>query len=124
MTDLFLLLSKLVTPKGEILVPGLSELVAPLTEEEKNRYHVLDYSVSVCALLLYCGFCTHPMLDIGRGILGWRPSGAIGRQGDSADGSNAVSFVIDSWCRRCILCSGCKDRHCAYLPICHLYAAL
>jgi len=46
MTDLFIILSKLVTPKGEILVPGLSELVAPLTAEEKDRYNALDYNVS------------------------------------------------------------------------------
>jgi len=46
MTDLFLLMSKLVTPKGEILIPGLAELVAPLTEEEKKLYDVLDYSVA------------------------------------------------------------------------------
>lgn len=47
MTDLSILLSKLVTPKGEILIPGLSELIAPLTPEEKDRYNALDYSVSV-----------------------------------------------------------------------------
>ena len=35
MTDLVLLMSKLVKPDGEILVPGLNELVAPLTAEEK-----------------------------------------------------------------------------------------
>ncbi|KAF8309686.1 CNDP dipeptidase [Clavulina sp. PMI_390] len=46
MTDLFLLMSKLVTPTGQILVPGLDELVAPLTEEEKKLYEVLDYSVA------------------------------------------------------------------------------
>ena len=27
MTDLFLLFSKLVTPKGEILIPGINEMV-------------------------------------------------------------------------------------------------
>ncbi|KAG8849405.1 hypothetical protein FRB96_000847 [Tulasnella sp. 330] len=46
MTDLILLLSKLVKPSGEILIPGLSELVAPLTDEEKARYDVLDYSIA------------------------------------------------------------------------------
>lgn len=46
MTDLFLLFSKLVTPQGEILIPGLKELVAPLTEEEKKLFEVLDYSVA------------------------------------------------------------------------------
>ena len=51
MTDLIILMSKLVTPKGDILVPGISELVAPLTDEERRRYEVLDYSVSVCVAL-------------------------------------------------------------------------
>lgn len=35
MTDLVLLMSKLVKPNGEILIPGLEQLVAPLTDEEK-----------------------------------------------------------------------------------------
>lgn len=35
MTDLIQLFSKLVTSSGEILVPGIKELVAPLTEEER-----------------------------------------------------------------------------------------
>lgn len=82
MTDLFLLMSKLVTPKGEILVPGLSELVAPLTEEEKSRYNALDYSVSVCeslpgSLTSVHMFHTNARLT-GRGVLGRRPSSVIG----------------------------------------------
>lgn len=36
MTDLVLLMGRLVKPNGEILVPGLNELVAPLTDEEKS----------------------------------------------------------------------------------------
>ncbi|KAG8965002.1 hypothetical protein FRC00_013778 [Tulasnella sp. 408] len=46
MTDLILLMSRLVKPNGEILIPGLDQLVAPLTDEEKQRYDVLDYSIS------------------------------------------------------------------------------
>ena len=46
MTDLITVLSKLVTPKGEILIPGVNELVAPLTEEEKRRYEAIDFGVS------------------------------------------------------------------------------
>ncbi|KAG8928582.1 hypothetical protein FRC01_005707 [Tulasnella sp. 417] len=46
MTDLILLMSRLVKPNGEILIPGLEQLVAPLTDEEKQRYDVLDYSIS------------------------------------------------------------------------------
>ncbi|KAI5120388.1 hypothetical protein M0805_000168 [Coniferiporia weirii] len=46
MTDLITLMSKLVTPQGKILVPGVEDLVAPLTNEERKRYDVLDYSVA------------------------------------------------------------------------------
>lgn len=46
MTDLIHLLSKLVNVKGEILIPGIAELVDPLTDEEYKRYEVLDYSVA------------------------------------------------------------------------------
>lgn len=35
MTDLILLLGKLVTPQGEILVPGVEELVPPLANGER-----------------------------------------------------------------------------------------
>lgn len=35
MTDLIYLMSRLVTPQGEILVPGVEELVAPLAPGEK-----------------------------------------------------------------------------------------
>ena len=45
MVDLITLLSKLVTPSGEILIPGVNELVAPLTDEERKRYEVIDYSI-------------------------------------------------------------------------------
>jgi Cys-Gly metallodipeptidase DUG1 len=46
MTELVHLMSTLATPKGEILIPGIKDLVAPLTAEEKNRYDVMDFSVS------------------------------------------------------------------------------
>ena len=36
MTDLIMVMSKLVTPHGDILVPGINDLVAPLTEEERQ----------------------------------------------------------------------------------------
>jgi Cys-Gly metallodipeptidase DUG1 len=45
MTDLFSLFSKLVTPSGRILIPGISESVAPLTEEERARYGLIDITV-------------------------------------------------------------------------------
>lgn len=46
MTDLFALFSKLVTPAGEILVPGIADNVAPLTAEERARYEVIDITVA------------------------------------------------------------------------------
>ncbi|KAK4704732.1 hypothetical protein P7C70_g1471, partial [Phenoliferia sp. Uapishka_3] len=46
MTDLFAVFSKLVTPQGEILVPGIADKVAPLTAEEKARYDVIDVTVA------------------------------------------------------------------------------
>jgi len=45
MTDLIQLMSRLVTPQGDILVPGVEDLVAPLTEEEKKLYDALDYGI-------------------------------------------------------------------------------
>ncbi|KAL8281066.1 hypothetical protein RQP46_006424 [Phenoliferia psychrophenolica] len=46
MTDLFAVFSKLVTPQGKILVPGIADKVAPLTAEEKARYDVIDVTVA------------------------------------------------------------------------------
>lgn len=45
MSDLFQIMSRLVTPAGEILVPGIKDLVAPLTDEEFKRYEVMDFTV-------------------------------------------------------------------------------
>ena len=45
MTDLFALFSKLVTPQGKILIPGINEKVAPLTEEERKLYKAINVSV-------------------------------------------------------------------------------
>ncbi|CAE6531214.1 unnamed protein product [Rhizoctonia solani] len=46
MTDLFHLFSKLVTPQGKILIPGINELVDELTPEERARYERIDYSIA------------------------------------------------------------------------------
>jgi len=46
MTDLFALFSKLVTPQGKILVPGINEKVAPLTPEERKLYEVIDITMA------------------------------------------------------------------------------
>jgi Cys-Gly metallodipeptidase DUG1 len=43
MTDLIQLMSKLVTPQGDILIPGVNDLVAPLTDEERLALKLLTY---------------------------------------------------------------------------------
>lgn len=40
-------MSRLVTPDGKILVPGLDKLVAPLTEDERKRYDEIDVTMKV-----------------------------------------------------------------------------
>ena len=62
MTDLFAIFSKLVTPQGEILVPGIKDLVAPLTPEERKRYEVMEFSLSVRPL-----YNLSALADIGDG---------------------------------------------------------
>ncbi|XP_041045982.1 cytosolic non-specific dipeptidase-like isoform X1 [Carcharodon carcharias] len=58
MTDLIYLLGKLVDRKGKILIPGVDESVAPLTEKEKTLYDKIDFDmeeyckdVGACKLL-------------------------------------------------------------------------
>ncbi|RHZ80696.1 hypothetical protein Glove_132g5 [Diversispora epigaea] len=46
MTDLILLLSKLVTPSGEILIPGINDDVAPLTENENKTYESIEFDLN------------------------------------------------------------------------------
>ncbi len=40
-------MSKLVTPAGKILVPGLNDLVAPLTKEERALYEKINFGIQV-----------------------------------------------------------------------------
>ncbi|KAF7856055.1 hypothetical protein EAF04_010011 [Stromatinia cepivora] len=44
MTDLIILLSKLVDSKGNILIPGINELVASVTEEEVEQYATIEFT--------------------------------------------------------------------------------
>jgi hypothetical protein len=39
--------SKLVGVDARILVPGLDDLVAPLTDEERKRYEVINFGIKV-----------------------------------------------------------------------------
>ncbi|CAG2116484.1 unnamed protein product, partial [Medioppia subpectinata] len=43
MTDLVLLMSKLVDNRGKILIPGVMADVAPLTKEEESLYHKIEF---------------------------------------------------------------------------------
>ncbi|CAK9682526.1 unnamed protein product [Candida parapsilosis] len=45
MTDLIKVMSTLVDGKGKILIPGVDEMVAPLTEKEDGLYDSIDFSV-------------------------------------------------------------------------------
>jgi Cys-Gly metallodipeptidase DUG1 len=45
-TDLVKVFSTLVAPSGEILIPGLKDTVAPLTDAERKRYEAINFSLS------------------------------------------------------------------------------
>ncbi|RKP09262.1 hypothetical protein THASP1DRAFT_28940 [Thamnocephalis sphaerospora] len=45
MTDLVNVMARLVTPEGKILVPGIMDEVAPLTDEERATYQGLEFSM-------------------------------------------------------------------------------
>jgi hypothetical protein len=44
MVDLVSLLNELVDSKGNILIPGISDDVLPLTKEERDLYESIDFS--------------------------------------------------------------------------------
>ncbi len=46
MTDLIHIMSKLVSPSAEILIPGIMDSVAPITKEEEAIYNKIDFSLS------------------------------------------------------------------------------
>ena len=41
-----ILLSKLVSPSGKILIPGIYDKVAPVTKKEDEIYATLDFSIN------------------------------------------------------------------------------
>ncbi|RSH87405.1 hypothetical protein EHS25_003315 [Saitozyma podzolica] len=45
MTDLILLMSKLVSPTGEILIPGVKEQIAPVTEDERKKFEAIHFEM-------------------------------------------------------------------------------
>lgn len=38
-------MSKLVSPTGEILVPGVKELIAPVTEDEQKKFEAIHFEM-------------------------------------------------------------------------------
>lgn len=38
-------MSKLVTPTGEILVPGVKEMIAPVTQDEQEKFEVIHFQM-------------------------------------------------------------------------------
>lgn len=39
-------MSKLVSPEGKILVPGVNDLIAPVTEAERQKFEAINFGVS------------------------------------------------------------------------------
>jgi Cys-Gly metallodipeptidase DUG1 len=37
--------SKLVSPEGKILIPGVNDLIAPLTEDEKKKFQDIHFKI-------------------------------------------------------------------------------
>jgi Cys-Gly metallodipeptidase DUG1 len=44
--------SKLVTPEGEILIPGVKEMIAPVTEDEQKKFEAIHFQMSVSILIM------------------------------------------------------------------------
>ena len=38
-------MSKLVSPEGKILIPGIQDLVAPVTEDERKKFEAIHFGV-------------------------------------------------------------------------------
>ena len=39
-------MSKLVTPQGEILITGLKDLIAPLTDDERKKFEAIHFEMA------------------------------------------------------------------------------
>lgn len=53
MPDLIYILDKLVDKKGKILIPGVYDSVAPLSEAEKLSYSTIDFDVVSCLFIYW-----------------------------------------------------------------------
>ena len=43
-------MSKLVTPDGQILVTGVKDLIAPVTEDEQQKFEAIHFSIKVSSV--------------------------------------------------------------------------
>ena len=43
--------SKLVTPQGEIMIPGIKELIAPVTKDEQEKFEAIHFGMKVRCVL-------------------------------------------------------------------------
>ena len=40
-------MSRLVTPQGEILIPGVKEMIAPVTDDERQKIEAIHFEMKV-----------------------------------------------------------------------------
>ena len=64
MSDLIALMSSLLDTKGKILVPGLYDSVATVTEEESNLYDPIDFDMVRTPLAKLTVFMYDKLTDI------------------------------------------------------------
>jgi Cys-Gly metallodipeptidase DUG1 len=54
MTDLIILMSKLVDPQGNILIPGVDEMVPPPDEEERHVFSAHSLAPPPIMMAFFC----------------------------------------------------------------------
>jgi Cys-Gly metallodipeptidase DUG1 len=58
-----MIVSKLVTPDGQILVTGVKDLIAPVTEDERKKFEAIHFDIKAC-FHLSCWVCMLILQDI------------------------------------------------------------
>uniref|UniRef100_A0A2R5LEL2 Putative metalloexopeptidase n=1 Tax=Ornithodoros turicata TaxID=34597 RepID=A0A2R5LEL2_9ACAR len=96
LADLLYILNNLTGPCGQILVPGIMDNVAPVTDKERALYNDLDFDMEVFRQELGCSKLAHG--DKGDLLMAmWRfPSLSIHGVEGAFDGSGAKA-VIPGW---------------------------
>jgi Cys-Gly metallodipeptidase DUG1 len=49
--------SKLVTPEGQILVPGIKEMIAPVTDDEQKKFEAIHFNMTVSCIIFPFAIC-------------------------------------------------------------------